>query len=181
MHFWNLPVPERNPNCRWYFKRPPDVSLARPWQNYSLLHLCCVLHWVIFKLSSQVCRADHIENGFQTTILLPPTNGELEDWVSGMFHLLHVHGRGVQWDLAVSVPWLTEIHKPLLYSLSLSPRFPAVYSFSMILKANRGLRGHPEELACLPLWNGREGPGNQDGIFLLVKVEKLPRDLELNQ
>lgn len=50
----------------------------------------------------------------------------------------------------------------------------------MILKANPGWRGQPKALACLPVWNGKEGPGNQDAIFLLVKVEKLPRDLELN-
>lgn len=30
------------------------------------------------------------------------------------------------------------------------------------------------------MWNRREGPGNQDAIFLLVKVEKLLRDLELS-
>ena len=130
-----------------------------------------------------MCRADYTGNGSKTTILLLPTNGELQYWVAGMFHLLSMHGRGMQWDLVVSGPCLTEMHKPLLYSLSLSlsvSRFPSVSSLPMILKANPGLRGQPKELACLPVWNGREGPGNQDAIFLLVKIEKLPRDLELN-
>lgn len=37
-----------------------------------------------------------------------------------------MHGRGMQGDLVASVPGLTKMHKPFLYSLSLSPRFPAV-------------------------------------------------------
>jgi hypothetical protein len=48
----------------------------------------------------------------------------------------------------------------------------------VVLKANPGLRGQLKELACP--WNEREGLGNQDAIFLLVKVEKLLSDLELN-
>nr|CCO13826.1 alternative protein SVIL [Homo sapiens] len=48
------------------------------------------------------------------------------------------------------------------------------------LNSNHGWRGRLKDLACPPVWNGREGPGNQDAIFLLVKVEKLPRDLEPN-
>lgn len=127
-----------------------------------------------------MCRADPVGYGSKTSILLLPTNGELEDWVSGMLHLLSLHGRGMQRDLAVSVPSLRCINLCFLLSLSLSPHFPAVSSLPMIPKANRGSRGQPKELACLPVWNGREGPGSQDAIFLLVKVEKLLRDLELN-
>jgi hypothetical protein len=42
------------------------------------------------------------------------------------------------------------------------------------------LRDQPKELACPPVWNSREGLGNQGDIFLQAKIEKLLRDLELN-
>lgn len=74
-----------------------------------------------------MCRADCTGNGSETTILLPPTNGALEDRVSGMLHLLMCMGEACR-GRAGAGPWLAACRKPLLYSLSLSSRCPSVPS-----------------------------------------------------
>jgi hypothetical protein len=87
-----------------------------------------------------------------------------------------MHGRGMQRDLCLDS--LRCIN--LCFILFLCPSLSLLYTLPSDLKANHVLRDQPKELACPPVWNSREGLGNQGDIFLQAKIEKLLRDLELN-
>lgn len=48
------------------------------------------------------------------------------------------------------------------------------------LKVSLGLRCQRQVALCLPMVTVKEGHEGQGAIFLLVKIERLPRDLKLN-
>lgn len=133
-----------------------------------------------YQLSSPVCVGQTIQDmAPTTTILLAPTNRAGAEggrclWVSGLWNVPppNMHGRGMWWDF--HCPCLDSpgyINLCFLPSLCL----PSVYLLPTNSKSHSRVEGQAKAL----VWSGREIP-ETGAIFLLVKIERLPRDLELN-
>lgn len=67
-----------------------------------------------------------------------------------------------------------------IYALLLSSIFFSMHFLSCGLKANLGLRCQRQVALCLPMVIAKEGHEGRGAILLLVKIERLLRDLKLN-